>query len=311
MNQTSNNYLDEAFEKAVSSKNIKNFINNFPEEDYVWMLIVLLEREKLYEDEIKNSFINIQNLKDLKTFLFQKIEDSDDICDTLKFISENKIHFLSGENFYPIKGSDRKISLMLHTVIQKLNLKSIWYVHFRNSYMLLLFIVHFNLLKANHTEAIIDINNTQKILEDIINFRINLNKYINDSKFNEWCYSYMLNSSFYHDLYDSYFLPQPIDIDEKKVFIEKILDLIYIADFDKKYMYINILNAIKKAWQQKCFRENSKTKKKYHIPLTQKAKNQLTELATFKNLTDGELLSKLIGDAFLKEMCDENGKKIY
>lgn len=199
----------------------------------------------------------------------------------------------------------------MHIVIKVFNLKGIQYVNFRNSYILLLFIVHLHSKKINHTNIIIDIGYTQKILEDIINSKINLNKYINDPKFNEWCYSYILNSYFYHDVCDYYFLPQPNSIDDKKLFIEKILDLIYIDDHDQKYMYIGILNAIKKAWQQKCFRENSKTKKKYHIPLTQNAKDQLTELATFKNMTDGELLSKLIGDAFFKEMCDENSKKIY
>lgn len=314
MNQTSNDYLEEAFENAVASKeeiDIKKFITGFIEEDYVWMLIKLLEREKIYGAEIKNFFFKIHNFKDLKTFLLQKIKNSENICDTLEFLSEKKFEFLSGENFYSIKGNDRKISLILHIVIQGFNLKGIQYVHFRNSYILLLFIVHYHSKKLNHTNIIIDIGYTQKILEDIIKSKINLNKYINDPKFNEWCYSYILNSYFYHDVCDYYFLPQPNSIDDKKLFIEKILDLIYIDDHDQKYMYIGILNAIKKAWQQKCFRENSKTKKKYHIPLTQNAKDQLIELATFKNMTDGELLSKLIGDAFFKEMCDENSKKIY
>ena len=207
MNQTSNDYLEEAFENAAASKeeiDIKKFINGFIEEDYVWMLIELLEREKIYNAEIKSFFIKIHNLKDLKTFLLQKIKNSENICDTLEFLSEKKNEFLSGEYFYPIKGNDRKISLILHIFIQILELESIQYIHFRNNYILLLFIVNFYIKKLDQTQIIININNIQKTLEDILNFKINLDKYINNPKFIEWCYSYILNSYFYHDVCDYY-----------------------------------------------------------------------------------------------------------
>lgn len=49
----------------------------------------------------------------------------------------------------------------------------------------------------------------------------------------------------------------------------------------------------------------------YHLPLTKKAKKELKKLSQVKNLSENLMLEKLINEAYLKEICDENGVSKY
>lgn len=81
--------------------------------------------------------------------------------------------------------------------------------------------------------------------------------------------------------------------------------------FINKDKYQVKVSALKKAWQQKQFRDKGGLKKPYHLPLTKNTKSQLGALADKMNISDAKVLEKLIDDAYKNEMLDENGKALY
>ena len=85
-------------------------------------------------------------------------------------------------------------------------------------------------------------------------------------------------------------------------------DYYYYQNPDK---YILNIQKLKKAWQQKQFRDKGGLKKPYHLPLTKKTKSQLVALAEKMNISETKILEKLIEEAYQKEMLDAKGKALY
>lgn len=141
-----------------------------------------------------------------------------------------------------------------------------------------------------------------EIYSNTINYKNNLNKYIENKDFLIWAINYLNNTPYFSHKYS------PTTFDEYKETINKHFDNIFIS---KYLQYVKEINSLKKAWQQKQFRDQGKTKKEYHLPLTKQAKNELSNLAKFNNLSENAVLEKLIHQAYLSEMCDEKGKKQY
>ena len=67
----------------------------------------------------------------------------------------------------------------------------------------------------------------------------------------------------------------------------------------------------KKAWSQKKFRAEGKTKKPYHLPLTKKSKAALETLAQVRNQSENEVLESLINEAYVNTCLDATGKAKY
>lgn len=95
---------------------------------------------------------------------------------------------------------------------------------------------------------------------------------------------------------------------EHKNLIISFLDYLFYFDKDQHYV---LTNQLFKAWSQKKFRDSEKTKNMHHLPLTKKAKKELKKLSQVKNLSENLMLEKLINEAYLKEICDENGVSKY
>lgn len=151
-----------------------------------------------------------------------------------------------------------------------------------------------------------------KILEDLKNYlskyneiktyKNNLNKYINNSVFLEWAQEYIQNK------FNITYINNIHSRDYKKIGLLHYFDMMFYKD---QSLYIIQMNALKKAWQQKQFRDQGKTKKEYHLPLTKQAKKELSMLAMLKNISENSMLEELIHQAYRDNICDENGKSRY
>ncbi|MCS3527772.1 hypothetical protein [Acinetobacter johnsonii] len=323
MNKSSKNEIEKAFKELITreeSSIFESMLGNICDEDYVWMNQSLMRNEGLNDNLMRNEYMRFANVNDIKDKTLQQLSKIRDLKNIKNHIANSKKYYFPASHLENIRGDSKKIFIaiillqleVLEKAIPTIR-KSSDDVHYKNNdqYLFLLFILYYEIPEKYINEAIQIINDVPRYLEEISTHNVNLSKYMNNNDFIEWCYVYLKKKKGAYVRYLDYAALAVKNSQEKRIFIENILNLFYINADTEKLKYIQTVNAIKRAWQQKSFREGAKTKHKYHLPITVQAKTQLKELAVFKNMTDGELLSKLIGDAFLKEMCDENGKKIY
>ena len=318
-----NQTIEDASESLATVNkeyDIKKFLKNYEDEDYVWIANELMLDLGLSEYDIRANIFDLRSLNNVKNYALRILKNSRNLTLTLDNLSNSPQRF-SSTYLKAIKDSPEKILTSLNLLSSKLPpdfFFSIKNNHIVDVYFLLLFILHFEIHFEDIPYAIRQIATLPKKIDEISHIQVNLNKYIQDENFIEWCYTHLQRNQFRVSTKEDgisiqtfYISNTPEKIEEKKVYIKTYLNLFYIESDQEKLKYKVTLENIKKAWRAKCYREKSKNNKTYHLPITLQARGQLKELATFKNMTDGELLSKLIGDAFLKEMCDENGKKIY
>ncbi|MBC68853.1 MULTISPECIES: hypothetical protein [Acinetobacter] len=76
---------------------------------------------------------------------------------------------------------------------------------------------------------------------------------------------------------------------------------------DARELYIE---KMKKSWFQKKFRDDGKTKKPHHLPLTKTTVTQLQKLARIKNMKEHQIIELLVDEAFHNEAMS-NGKEIF
>ena len=81
----------------------------------------------------------------------------------------------------------------------------------------------------------------------------------------------------------------------------------YSKDAEKELF----IQRFRKAWSQKKFRAEGKTKKPYHLPLTKKSKAALETLAQVRNQSENEVLESLINEAYVNTCLDATGREKY
>ncbi|WP_227592235.1 hypothetical protein [Acinetobacter sp. TTH0-4] len=144
-------------------------------------------------------------------------------------------------------------------------------------------------ITINIVQRNIDLENYIAEFDKVKKEKINLNKYIKDKDFIEWSKNY-IDKNFKYTVF-----PQFIFEKEKlhENYIYAYFDDLYTNNREK---YINNLNKLKKSWQQNVFRSKNKDnlKKKFHLPLRKNTKVRLKELAEIDNISESELLEKLI-----------------
>lgn len=249
---------------------------------------------------IRSSLNNLQDVKKINTFLeesFQKLDYSE--LQNIKKLEYYKHDmFINISEIRNLIKDKRLLELLKRDAIYTFNfnfnfiINEIWLNDFLNIHRIML-------LNSNKKFILDDINFKYSTL---VNNDKNLKKYMNNKDFLIWAYQYLKKK-------------QPIAMlnpatknDEYKESITLYLD----SFFNNNQLYNAEIDKIKKAWQQKQFRDQGKTKKEYHLPLTKQAKNELSYLAKFNNLSENSMLEKLIHQAYLSEMCDEKGNtKFY
>ena len=68
---------------------------------------------------------------------------------------------------------------------------------------------------------------------------------------------------------------------------------------------------IKRAWSQKKYNNEGKTKKPYHLPLTKVTKDRLDKMALIEDVKPATILDRLINSAYVVNYVDEHGEDKY
>jgi hypothetical protein len=141
----------------------------------------------------------------------------------------------------------------------------------------------------------------------------------NDEKLIRWTKQYLIDKGVYIDV--------NIDNSDLKQIREALLASIDLIDdhvefsiqddIRDEYSYspsslkLLFIDKMKRAWNQKKFRDAGKHKKSHHLPLTQKTKERLDKLAEVKGLTISSMLDIIINSTYEKECLDIDGKELY
>lgn len=289
LNTISNN------KKRVQQSNIEN-LENFNQLKEIIKKTLLKESE----NEVKYCFQAIKNSQ--KIFIKKEILDNfkKDLALCLFTLSNLSINFLRKKE-YPYNLNDLVITNNTSnkiTTIPCLQKNSFTFIS--KNYIYINFI--FNIFYYNVTES--DLIKIKAKYEDENKIKQNRTSKFNEKKFIDWCYDYLLSKNQDFEEQSKFILNDA----DKKILIISYLDFLYLSDHQEHEI---LTMRMSKAWSQKKFRDADKVKKNYHIPLTLKAKEELSELSIFKNTSEAKILEDLIHQMFLDQMCDENGKSKY
>ncbi|TCB65517.1 hypothetical protein [Acinetobacter sp. ANC 4178] len=289
-----------------------SFLKQFDDECYIWMTELWLNKISGSSQLIE--IINAQsNLKNLKDYLNNKIRQFDqeqlDFCRE-RFI-RNKSKYLPSEHLKVFQQNRRLNWFAIHVILKDDKEYRINDLPFTDPYTFLLYLIYIKAHPWKLDEHIDTLTKIRKKFIEILEEKNNLNTYIEDNNFIEWaCLYIQSNRDIKFNTYNV--IGFPLDTPQsKRDYVLSVFDQILYNNDREKFNYYHLVNKLKKAWQQKTFRDKGGLKQPYHIPLTKVARNELKKLAEHKNTTEGILLSKLINEAFLKEMCDEKGKSLY
>ncbi|MHA3083460.1 hypothetical protein ACX1NX_09875 [Acinetobacter sp. ANC 5383] len=72
-----------------------------------------------------------------------------------------------------------------------------------------------------------------------------------------------------------------------------------------------LLDKMRRSWSQKKFRDEGKTKKPYHLPLTKEAHKQLEFLSQILNKPISQVLESMIRDKYQEYSDQKTGKNLY
>ncbi|MEQ1304464.1 hypothetical protein ACE5JW_01685 [Acinetobacter radioresistens] len=287
---------------------ITNFLEGFEEHEYVWVAWkIAVEYERYYLDFFNRNC----TFKHLKDYIESKLRESEE-DDVVKFIDDcisKRNSYLLRTDISSLITENRFCWFLVNRFTDeyklRLNILSRTYKQIHNPYIFLLAILYIeldkkSLFRSADQKFLICETEFKKIKEE----RKNLNNYIDNELFTSWSKNYF-NKNFEYTVFPKFYTDTH---KSRQEYIYSYFDNLYIYDKEK---YINDLNRLKKAWQQKEFRDKDSIKKSYHLPLRRETKKKLTKLAEFKNISESRILETLVEQAYKEEMCDENGKALY
>jgi len=243
-------------------------------------------------DKILEKFLNETNIDDLKKIkngnfyinnMFLKIKELKDITKDKRLFNFIKLN----NRYNQYYGYYQSYSWNLNFDLPEMELNDILNIH--------------EIIMRNYSKEFI-LSQIKAKYSELINHKKNLKKYMNDDSFLYWAFNYLNKKTPY------FLIGKPINNNDYKESINNYFDNLFLSN---NLQYEKEIDAIKKAWQQKQFRDQGKTKKEYHLPLTKQAKKELSMLAMLKNISENSMLEELIHQAYLNEICDENGKSRY
>ena len=305
-------------------------LKKYQDEEMLWIYDIILKINSNNKDYLKSRYINcIKNFDQLRELIIDELlksESEDEINYNFEAIKNAKTTFIRNEIFNEFK-KDSRLCLFTLSFLNKISLDK------KESQIDLDYLFKDKSTKIS-TEALVTTNKDFKFIsksyvyinfifnifynriserelikikqkyENKIKKEINSSSKFNDQNFINWSYDYLMsrNSDFERASKSCF------DDNDKKLLIISYLDFLNLSD---PQGHENLTTKMSKAWSQKKFRDADKVKKNYHIPLTQKAKEELSELSAFKNTSEAKILEELIHQMFLDQMCDENGKSKY
>lgn len=297
----------------LKSSEFHNFLNKYDDEFYVWMTDIWLDRLDSRDEKNLDFFVTRASLKNIKAYLDSQIRElpQEELATWDDLFNSRKTRVLPTEHLKIFKQNKRLNWFAIHVLVKNDKKLENRDFKFSDPYLYLLYLIYIEIRPFRLEEFIEELLIIREKFNAIQGEKNNLNKYIDDPNFIEWAYSYI--KSHRKIIYDyPNVMRFPLDsLAHKKDYILSVFDFIFYNGNRERSQYIQVITSLKKAWQQKTFRDKGNVKHPYHIPLTKTAKNELKKLAEFTKKTEGMLLSELIHKAYLKEMCDENGKALY
>jgi len=288
---------------------IKYLLGSFKNKELFWINAILLKYKEFYEVDnqfniVRKKIRNIEELTDLKIILEDLLNQLNIF--KLRIIKNEKIYlnysFIEIYELKKMKKDTRFINFIkeLHSFDNEKKFEH--ETSFKLPELEINDILNFQEIIQQRKDKDDILNYFKSRYSYLINNKKNLNKYIENNDFLIWAFNYLNKKDSF------YLLGSPINHEEYKNYINEYFDSIFI---NNKLQYEKEIETLKKAWQQKQFRDQGKTKKEYHLPLTKQTKNELSSLAKFNNLSENSMLEKLIHQAYLTEMCDEKGKSKF
>jgi hypothetical protein len=129
--------------------------------------------------------------------------------------------------------------------------------------------------------------------------KLNNEKNLNDKDFNEWAYTYLINSNSEFKDIDYH----PVNKKERSDLIISFLDYLYSF---KNEDYKNLTHNLYRAWTQKKFRDSNKTNKNSPPKIPKDVQKKLKEISKKIQRTEEEILSELISDKYRELMINRS-----
>ncbi|MGN5534311.1 hypothetical protein [Acinetobacter sp. Lyrl_1] len=281
-----------------------DFFREFKDEDLIWTTHLWVEDQRLPTTEYLDLLNRIHNFEELQDFLTKAFEKTrkENLERFIDQCQRKKIRYIAAQDINFLSKNNRLCWFIINQLENEFTTLKFKQYQYKNPYFLLIYLIQIELLdkKINIDEF----RDFYKLLDSDKNPKRILKNYINDSNFINWSLDYTETqySIETHPVFPA------VSINEK---IEKLYGYWDQQYSNNEYKYLHDINLLKKAWQQKQFREKGSLKKQYHLPLTKKTKSQLKTLAEKMDISESKVLENLVQEAFEKEMLDEKGKALY
>lgn len=281
---------------------INCFFKEFKNESLIWTTYLWVKKQNVSHREYLDLLNERHSFESLASYLKKKFEqeNAEELSVFIQHCQNKKIQYAPNEDLVFLSKNPRLCWLCLNNLERENEIRKNTY-NYRNPYFSLLFLIH---IIINNKFRINILNKYIKSINSEKNPLKLLKSYIDDDNFIEWALSYT-ESKHRIRTYPSF---ESKDNEQKR---DKFLGFWDDFHFNSPDKYELEINKLKKAWQQKQFRDNGGTKKQYHLPLTKNTKSQLADLAAKLNISEYKVLEKLIEDAYKNEMLDASGKKAY
>lgn len=119
----------------------------------------------------------------------------------------------------------------------------------------------------------------------------------------EWGYHYIKKIKYIGPTFIN-----PLDSTNPYTYVISEIDALGLESPEKKQLF---LDNMRRSWSQKKFRDEGKTKKPYHLPLTKEANKQLEFLSQVLNKSTSQVLESIIRDKYQEYIDQETGKNLY
>lgn len=175
-----------------------------------------------------------------------------------------------------------------------------------------IYIYYIHLLNTQNNRQLVDnfISDSLEELDVNLKHLSSFIKFLNKNEEGQliWIHQYLMKK-FYPDTTSPIFKPIQISNIDNNINIEEFKNVIVMeiiinaqrsVGTETSLMILKLTATLKNSWAQQKFRQDEKTKKKFHLPLTKQAKINLSFLADRYNLSESAVLEKLINEDFKK-----------
>ncbi|TXD96205.1 hypothetical protein ES754_11255 [Psychrobacter frigidicola] len=297
--------------------------NNYDQKKYVEKKVMsLTDREAIWlrdylADTINENFSGIEFINLKKNLLlelyeykdFKKIIDESMICMGSSLTPEKYFQWLSGN----LRAQIFSINVLQENRHHKSSIDNYDSSAMNNIYSFLDFLKFGDSFASLDNKA--DILTLNKIIWDTVSGEENYSKWLKGEcvKQIEWAQNYLKDKGCYveADIDNSNHSEIRSRVLASLDLIDHPVDIATSKNYEQSDGKILFISRMKKAWTQQKQRDEGKTKKPYHLPLTKETKGRLEKMAEVKGLSQTALLDILINSAYNLEFLDVDGNEIF